>query len=95
MTLQEIKNSISDLITEDMSDEKIKEVKSILEGIDTATKEYEDLVIKHGELRSRYIDLIKNTPVYGSPLDTKEEQKEQPKDLDALAKQLINSRKGG
>ena len=93
MDYAKILESLRGLIKEDSSPEQVEQITSIVKDIESAKTENDDLIIKHEELRQKYILALTQSTFKdnGTP---KEEQESHPKTLDeCIAEQSAKEQK--
>ena len=91
MDYAKILESLKGLITENTSTEDAEKIGQIANEIEEAKTEHEDTVIKHEELRQKYIKAIQNSAFKDDPRDNP--QQTQPLTLEECVKQVIAERK--
>lgn len=89
-SLQEIIQDLRQLLSTDSTDEDVAKVQSIENDLTEYSKSEEELVNKYGDLKSKYIDLVKNTPVYES---SKIERKKDPRSLNEIIQDILKKKK--
>ena len=91
MDYAKILESLKGLITENTSTEDAEKIGQVAKEIEEAKTEHEDTLIKHEELRQKYIKAIQNSTFKDDPKDNP--QQTQPLTLEECVKQVIAERK--
>lgn len=93
MDYAKILESLKGLIREDSSPEQVEQITNIVRDIESAKTENDDLIIKHEELRQKYIKALTQSTFKDSGT-TPEQQESRPKTLDeCIAEQIAKESK--
>lgn len=74
MTFEELKSQISSLIGENATNEQLKALGVVLNGVDELKTKEDELVKSSNELRKDYIDLVKSSSFKGKLEEEKPEK---------------------
>ena len=91
MDYAKILESMKGLITEETSEETATKIGEVVKEIETAKKEHEDTLIKHEELRQKYIKALQNS-AFKDP-NEKSTNDDKPKSLEDCVAEVIAKRK--
>ena len=91
MDYAKIIESLKGLITENTSTEDAEKIGQVAKEIEEAKIEHEDTLIKHEELRQKYIKAIQNSAFKDDPKDNP--QPEKPATFEECVEQVIAERK--
>ena len=91
MSYAKILESLKGLITENTSPEQAEQIATIVKDVEAAQKESDDLLIKHEELRQKYITALKQTAFNENPKENPTD--ETPKTLEECVEEVIKERK--
>ena len=80
MSYAKILESLKGLITENTSPEQAEQIATIVKDVEAVQKESDDLLIKHEELRQKYITALKQTAFNENPKENTTD--ETPKTLE-------------
>lgn len=90
MSYAKILESLKGLITENTSPEQAAQIATIVKDVEAAQKESDDLLIKHEELRQKYITALKQTAFNDEPKPNPDDDK--PKSLEKCIEEVIEKR---
>lgn len=82
--------SLKGLITENTSAEEAEKIAGIVKDVEAAKQESDDLLIKHEELRQKYITALKQTAFNNDPKPNPDDDK--PKTLEECIEEVIEKR---
>lgn len=91
MDYAKILQSLKGLITENTSAEEAEAISAVARDIEAAKTEHEDTLIKHEELRQKYIKALQNCAFNDKPQENPQEQK--PLTLEECVNKVIAERK--
>ena len=91
MSYAKILESLKGLISENTSPEEAEKIANIVKDVEAAQKESDDLLIKHEELRQKYITALKQTAFNENPKDNPPEPHE--KTLEECVEEVVKARK--
>ena len=93
MDYAKILESLKGLIREDSSPEQVEQITNIVRDIESAKTENDDLIIKHEELRQKYIKALTQSTFKDSGT-TPAQQEARPKTLEeCIAEQIAKESK--
>ena len=90
MDYKKLKETLKGLIKENTTQEDTELIANIVNQIDEAEKESNELLEKHEDLRQKYINAVRNSVCGGNP---KEKEDDTPKTLEECIENVINERK--
>ena len=85
-----ILESLKGLITENTSAEEAEKIAGIVKDVEAAKQESDDLLIKHEELRQKYITALKQAAFSNDPKPNPDDDK--PKTLEECIEEVIEKR---
>lgn len=91
MDYAKLMESLKGLISEKTDPEDAEKISGIVKEVEEAKKEHDDMLIKHEELRQKYITALKNSAFNDTPKDDPQEQK--PMTLEECIEKVIAERK--
>ena len=89
MNYAKILESLKGLISENTSAEDAEKIAGIVKDVETAKQESDDLLIKHEELRQKYITALKQTAFKD---DKPNPDDDKPKTLEECIEEVIEKR---
>ena len=75
MDYAKILESLKGLISENTSPEEAEKISGVVKEVEEAKKEHEDTLIKHEELRQKYIKALQNSAFSEDPKENPQEKK--------------------
>lgn len=93
MKMTKIQNSvekIKSMINEKSTDEEIKSFQEIANNLESAMKDEEELAKKYDDLRSKYVEMIKN---YSFPSEENKVEKNDSCDLETIIRNVVKKEK--
>lgn len=90
MDYAKILESMKGLITDETSEEQASKISEVVKEIESAKKEHEDTLIKHEELRQKYIKALQQS-AFNDPKEKPDNDK--PKTLEDCVAEVIAKRK--
>ena len=90
MDYKKLKETLKGLIRENTTPEDTEIIANVVNQIDEAEKESNELLEKHEDLRQKYINAVRNSVFGGNP---KEQENDTPKTLEECIEAVINERK--
>ena len=89
MDFNKIKELLKGLVDDSTTTEVAEKIGGITQELENAEKEYDGLIVKHEELRAKYVKAITDTSFEGKP----KEVNPQPKSLEECMQEVIDNRK--
>lgn len=74
MDIQALRNHIQSLLKDDTSPEDAQEIGALLQEVDTIEKEHNELVASQEQLRTKYIESLKQSSFEKQPQDLQEQK---------------------
>ena len=90
MDYAKIRELLKGLVNDSTPTEEVEKIGAVVQEIDNAEKEFDDFVVKHDELRRKYIEAVKNSTFQEAP---KDENQDQPKSLEECIQEQMSKRK--
>lgn len=90
MDYAKIIEGLKSLINDNTSPEEAEKIAAISKDVEAAKTEYEDQLIKHEELRGKYIKAIQNSTFKDEP---QKQEDDEPKSLEECIGAVIKERK--
>ena len=90
MNYAKILESLKGLITENTPADEAEKIAEIVKDVESAKQESDDLLIKHEELRQKYITALKQATFNDDPKNNPEDDK--PKSLEECIEEVIEKR---
>ena len=91
MDYAKILESLKGLISENTSPEEAEKISGVVKEVEEAKKEHEDTLIKHEELRQKYIKALQNSAFSENPKEDPQEKK--PMTFEECVEKVIAQRK--
>ena len=91
MDYAKLMESLKGLINENTDPADAEKISGIVKEVEEAKKEHEDTLIKHEELRQKYIKALQNSAFSDSPKDDSQEKK--PMTFEECVEKVIAQRK--
>lgn len=89
MDFTKIRELLKGLVNDSLPTEEVEKIGAVVQEIDNAENEFNEFVVKHDDLRKKYIEAVKTSAFQEKP----EEEQEQPKTLEECLKAEIAKRK--
>ena len=89
MDYAKILEGLKGLLNENTSEDDAQKIAGIVKDVEAAKKESEDFLIKHEELRQKYITALKQT-AFNEP--TKDPDDNKPKTLEECVNEVVKNR---
>ena len=89
MDFAKIRETLKGLVSDSLPTEEVEKIGAIVQEVDNAEKEFNEFVVKHDELRKKYIEAVKNSTFKEKPKD----ENPQPKTLEECLNAEIAKRK--
>ena len=89
MDFTKIRELLKGLVNDSLPTEEVEKIGAVVQELDNAETEFNDFVVKHDDLRKKYIEAVKNSTFQEAP---KEEQ-DQPKTFEQCIEEQIANRK--
>ena len=93
MDYAKLKEKLQGLLTEKSTPEEASVIADVVKDIDSAQKEQDDFIIKHEELRQKYIKALQQSTFGKEPDDLAKQP--QPKTLEDCIKEQAQKENGG
>ena len=90
MDYAKILEGLKGLINDKTSPEDAQKIAELSKQVETAKSENDDLIIKHEDLRTKYVEALKQSVFSGTPQDNHDEEK--PKTLEECVNEVISKR---
>ena len=91
MDYAKILESLKGLISENTSPEQAEKISGVVKEVEQAKQEHEDTLVKHEELRQKYIKALQNSAFSETPKDPL--QPDRPKTFEECVEEVIRNRK--
>ena len=91
MDYAKILESLKGLISENTSPEEAEKISGVVKEVEQAKQEHEDTLIKHEELRQKYIKALQNSAFSETPKEDPPEKK--PMTFEECVEKVIAQRK--
>ena len=89
MDFAKIRELLKGLVNDSLPTEEVEKIGGIVQEVDNSEKEFNEFVVKHDDLRKKYIEAVKTSAFQEKPQD----EPEQPKTLEECLKAEIAKRK--
>ena len=89
MDFTKIRELLKGLVNDSLPTEEVEKIGAVVQELDNAETEFNDFVVKHDDLRKKYIEAVKNSTFQEAP----KEEDEKPKTLEECLKEEIAKRK--
>ena len=89
MDYAKIRELLKGLISDSTPTEEVEKIGAVVQELDNAEKEFDEFVVKHDDLRRKYIEAVKNSTFQEAP---KDENQDQPKTFEQCLQEQINKR---
>ena len=90
MDYAKILEGLKELINDKTSPEDAQKIAELSKQVETAKSENDDLIIKHEDLRTKYVEALKQSVFSQNPQDSHKEEK--PKTLEECVNEVISKR---
>ena len=90
MDYAKILEGLKGLINDKTSPEDAQKIAELSKQVETAKSENDDLIIKHEDLRTKYVEALKQSVFSQNPQDSHKEEK--PKTLEECINEVISKR---
>ena len=89
MDFTKIRELLKGLVNDSLPTEEVEKIGAVVQEIDNAENEFNEFVVKHDDLRKKYIEAVKTSAFQEKP----QEEQEQPKTLEECLNAEIAKRK--
>ena len=89
MDFAKIRELLKGLVNDSLPTEEVEKIGAVVQEIDNAENEFNEFVVKHDDLRKKYIEAVKTSAFQEKP----QEEQEQPKTLEECLNAEIAKRK--
>ena len=89
MDFAKIRELLKGLVNDSLPTEEVEKIGAVVQEVDNAEREFNEFVLKHDELRKKYIEAVKNSTFQEAPKD----ENPQPKTLEECLNAEIAKRK--
>lgn len=89
MDFTKIRELLKGLVNDSLPTEEVEKIGAVVQEIDNAENEFNEFVVKHDDLRKKYIEAVKTSAFQEKP----QEDNEAPKSLEDCLQEVIDNRK--
>ena len=89
MDFTKIRELLKGLVNDSLPTEEVEKIGAVVQELDNAENEFNEFVVKHDDLRKKYIEAVKNSTFKDAPKETNET----PKTLEDSIQEVIANRK--
>ena len=89
MDFAKIRELLKGLVNDSLPTEEVEKIGAVVQEIDNAENEFNEFVVKHDDLRKKYIEAVKTSAFQEKP----QEDNEAPKSLEDCLQEVIDNRK--
>ena len=89
MDFTKIRELLKGLVNDSLPTEEVEKIGAVVQEIDNAENEFNEFVVKHDDLRKKYIEAVKTSAFQDKP----QEENEAPKSLEECLQAEIAKRK--
>ena len=89
MDFAKIRELLKGLVNDSLPTEEVEKIGAVVQEIDNAENEFNEFVVKHDDLRKKYIEAVKTSAFQEKP----QEDNEAPKSLEECLQEQIAKRK--
>lgn len=89
MDFAKIRELLKGLVNDSLPTEEVEKIGAVVQEIDNAENEFNEFVVKHDDLRKKYIEAVKTSAFQEKP----QEEPEAPKSLEDCLQEQIAKRK--